>query len=120
MEPTRITVDEAKERIDRGEPLLFLDTRNPAAWHNSNVRLRGAIRVPVDEAQDYLGELPTGRTIVTYCTCPNEASSAKLAKTLLDHGFKNVHPLYGGLDAWQAAGYPVEPKETGRGVVLSN
>jgi|GEM_PF-3785664 len=29
----------------------------------------------------------------------------------MDRGFKNVHPLYGGFDAWQQAGYPVEPKE---------
>jgi 3-mercaptopyruvate sulfurtransferase SseA len=28
------------------------------------------------------------------------------------HGWKNVHPLYGGFDAWQQAGYPLEPKET--------
>jgi len=34
-----------------------------------------------------------------------------LAQRLLDHGFKNVHPLYGGFDAWQEAGYPIEPKE---------
>ncbi|HZM90605.1 MAG TPA: hypothetical protein VFF31_29060 [Blastocatellia bacterium] len=34
-----------------------------------------------------------------------------MAQKLLDHGFKNVHALYGGFDAWQKAGYPVEPKE---------
>ena len=26
----------------------------------------------------------------------------------MDRGFVNVRPLYGGLDAWIAAGYPVE------------
>jgi rhodanese-related sulfurtransferase len=35
-----------------------------------------------------------------------------VAQKLLDHGFKNVHPLYGGFDAWVEAGYPVESKET--------
>jgi len=34
-----------------------------------------------------------------------------VAQQLLDHGFKNVHPLYGGFDAWVEAGYPVEAKE---------
>ena len=29
----------------------------------------------------------------------------------MNHGFKNVHALYGGFDAWQEAGYPVQPKE---------
>jgi 3-mercaptopyruvate sulfurtransferase SseA len=29
----------------------------------------------------------------------------------MDHGFKNVHALYGGFEAWQKAGNPVEPKD---------
>jgi len=53
-----------------------------------------------------------GPTMVTYCTCPHEASSARVAQKLLNHGFKNVHALYDGLDAWVKAGYPVEPKDS--------
>jgi 3-mercaptopyruvate sulfurtransferase SseA len=30
---------------------------------------------------------------------------------LLDRGWKNVHALYGGFDAWNKAGLPVESKE---------
>jgi len=33
-----------------------------------------------------------------------------VAQTLAEHGFHNVHPLYGGLNAWREAGYPVERK----------
>jgi rhodanese-related sulfurtransferase len=33
-----------------------------------------------------------------------------VARTLMENGWKNVHPLYGGFDAWQQAGYPVENK----------
>jgi rhodanese-related sulfurtransferase len=33
-----------------------------------------------------------------------------VAQELLKQGFKNVHPLYGGYDAWVKAGYPVDPK----------
>jgi rhodanese-related sulfurtransferase len=29
---------------------------------------------------------------------------------LTEKGYKNVHPLYGGFDAWKSAGGPVEPK----------
>jgi len=42
-----------------------------------------------------------------YCTCPSEASAARVAKILMNHGFKRVRPLLGGLDAWVAAGYAV-------------
>jgi len=33
-----------------------------------------------------------------------------VALKLMEAGWKNVHPLYGGFDAWVQAGYPVEPK----------
>jgi 3-mercaptopyruvate sulfurtransferase SseA len=45
---------------------------------------------------------------VLYCTCPSEASAARVARILMSHGFKRVRPLHGGLDAWLAAGYSVE------------
>lgn len=38
-------------------------------------------------------------TIVTFCTCPNEASAALVAKRLLDAGFGRVRVLTGGDDA---------------------
>jgi rhodanese-related sulfurtransferase len=33
-----------------------------------------------------------------------------VAQVLLEHGFHPVHPLAGGFEAWQRAGYPLEPK----------
>ena len=32
----------------------------------------------------------------------------KVAKALMQHGFKRVRPLQGGIDAWIAAGHEVE------------
>jgi len=68
MEATRVTVDEVKERMDRGEPLAFVDTRNPQAWGESDVKLPGAIRVPADEVEGRLDEIPRDRAVITYCT----------------------------------------------------
>jgi hypothetical protein len=45
-EPERITVEEVKGRIDRGESVVFLDTRAPDAWEKSDIKIKGAIRVP--------------------------------------------------------------------------
>jgi rhodanese-related sulfurtransferase len=55
-------------------------------------------------------EIPHDRAIITYCTCPNEASAAKVAEELLEEGWKSVHPLFGGFDAWKREGLPTEPK----------
>ena len=68
MEATRVTADELKERIGRGEQFAFLDTRNPKAWGEAETKLPGAIRVPADEAEQHLGEIPRDRAVITYCT----------------------------------------------------
>ena len=68
MEPTRVTVNEVSERMDRGEPFAFVDTRNPKAWGESDVKLPGAILVPADEVEQHLSEIPNDRVVITYCT----------------------------------------------------
>ena len=68
MEATRITVDEIKERMDRGELFTFVDSRNPTAWAESDQKLPHAIRVPAAELEQHLNEIPKDRVVVTYCT----------------------------------------------------
>jgi rhodanese-related sulfurtransferase len=68
MEATRVTVDEIKERMDRGEQFAFVDTRNPKAWAEAETKLPDAIRVPADEVEQNLSEIPRDRTVITYCT----------------------------------------------------
>jgi rhodanese-related sulfurtransferase len=64
----RITVDEVKKRMDKGEAILLIDTRNPHDWGESGVKLPGALRLHYSELEKHLEELPRDRTIVTYCT----------------------------------------------------
>ena len=68
METTRVTIDEIKERMDRGEQFTFVDSRNPQAWAEAENKLPGAIRVPADEVEEHLAEIPHDRTVITYCT----------------------------------------------------
>jgi len=68
MEATRVTVDEVKERLDRGESFTFVDTRNPKAWAEAETKLPGAIRIPAEEVEQHLDEIPHDRTVITYCT----------------------------------------------------
>lgn len=110
MEATRVTIDEIKTRLERGEQFTFLDTRNDQAWSEAQTKVTGAIRVPAGEVEQHLSEISHERTVITYCTCPHEASSAKVAQELSARGYKNVHPLFIGFEAWEKAGLPVEPK----------
>jgi rhodanese-related sulfurtransferase len=68
MEATRVTVDEIKERMARGEAFTFVDTRNPKAWAESEMKLPGAMRIPAEEVEQHLDKIPKDRTVITYCT----------------------------------------------------
>ena len=64
----RITVNEVKEKMDKGEPILFIDTRNPRDWSGSDVKLPGALRIHFSELEKHLDKLPRDCSTVTYCT----------------------------------------------------
>jgi rhodanese-related sulfurtransferase len=110
METTRVTIDEVKARLDRGEQFTFIDARNPQAWEEAETKVPDALRVPGDEVEQHLAEISHERTVITYCTCPHEASAASVAQKLSANGYRNVHPLFEGLAAWEKAGLPLEPK----------
>jgi rhodanese-related sulfurtransferase len=112
LEATRVTADEVITRLGRGEPIVFVDARRDDAWRDAQETLAGAVRLgPDDVARDAtLPVIPIHRSFVTYCTCPHEASSAKVARILADRGYTDVHPLYGGFEAWRNAGGALVPK----------
>ncbi len=68
MEPDRITVDEVRRRIARGERPVMIDARSAASWSEASSQVPGSIRVPPDEVAGHLREIPKGRPIVAYCT----------------------------------------------------
>ena len=68
MDPTRVTVDEVRTRMERGEPFTFIDSRNPKAWAESNVKLPEAIRVPAEAVEQHLADIRKDRVVIVYCT----------------------------------------------------
>jgi rhodanese-related sulfurtransferase len=68
MAPAPVTAYEVKQMIDSGAHVIFVDTRNPTAWGQASNKLPGAIRIPADEVNQHLRELPSEGTVVTYCT----------------------------------------------------
>jgi rhodanese-like protein len=64
----RIAVGDLRKRMEAGEDFVYIDTRNPQAWSQSDMKLPEAIRVPLDSLDENLSKIPKGRTIVAYCT----------------------------------------------------
>jgi membrane protein DedA with SNARE-associated domain/rhodanese-related sulfurtransferase len=104
----QIEVGELFKLMATPPPPLIIDVRSPTAIQLEPRRIPGALHIPLTEVQQQLKDLPRDRDIISYCTCPNEASAAQVAKILMDNGFRKVRPLHGGLDAWVAAGYAVD------------
>jgi membrane protein DedA with SNARE-associated domain/rhodanese-related sulfurtransferase len=108
LRTARISVDELYRLMDQGHAPLVVDVRSPTARAMQPRSIPGALHVTLQSFKEHLKDLPRDREIIVYCTCPNEASAAQVAKTLIDAGFRRVRPLLGGLDAWIEAGHPVE------------
>lgn len=103
----RIGVGELYELMQAGAKPLIVDVRSLTARALEPRWIPGAVHVPVDSVAEHVADLPRDRDIILYCACPSEASAARVARILMNHGFRKVRPLQGGLDAWVAAGYAV-------------
>lgn len=101
-----ITIDELRERIGI-EPLPYLIDVGSSLAQGARARIPGARLLDLD-AIARGNDFPRDRDIVLYCACPNEASARRGAQLLLGKGYRRVRPLAGGIDAWVAAGHPVE------------
>ena len=105
----RITVEELRSLIEGGKQPVVVDVRSEVSRKADSRFIPGALTIdPAAEIDARLRQLPKDRDIVFYCTCPNEASAAQVAKKLIELGYTRVRPLQGGLDAWLAAGHEVE------------
>ena len=104
----RISVDELHRLMDVGATPLVVDVRSAIARSMEPRHIPGAIHLPLHGFEEHIRELPRDREIILYCSCPNEASAAQVAKLLINAGFVRVRPLLGGLEAWIAAGLPVD------------
>jgi len=103
----RITPEELRSRMDSDEKVIVLDLRNPLDVKMERFRIPGAFHA-VPELLGENGDVPRDQEIVLYCTCPNEATSARVAKQLRQLGITRVRPLAGGFDAWRERGFPIE------------
>jgi rhodanese-related sulfurtransferase len=104
----RISPEELEQQLARGETVAVVDPRNDLAVRTDPVQLPGAIRILPEEIESRHEEIPRDRDIVLYCTCPNEASSARAALLLRRKGISRVRPLAGGLEGWRDRGLPLE------------
>jgi rhodanese-related sulfurtransferase len=114
--PYRIDPATARQSIEAGAAVV-IDLTSPLIGPAVKTRIPGALWVSPKEVLDRnrhaadlvrdLPELPRDKTIISYCTCPDEETSARLTRVLREQGY-DAWTLVGGLPGWRAAGYPME------------
>jgi rhodanese-related sulfurtransferase len=97
-----ITPAQAYTKLEQGA--FFLDVRTQDEWNQGHIA--GSTLIPLDQLQSRLSELPKNKEIVVVCLSGHRSQSGTVI--LQQTGFKHVFCLSGGLNAWKAAGYPLE------------
>ncbi|HEX6704102.1 MAG TPA: rhodanese-like domain-containing protein [Albitalea sp.] len=105
----RISVDALARMLASGDPPLVVDARSAVA--QAGGRIPGAILFDGTDWAAALQSADEDPAVVVYCDCPGDTSAALIARKLMERGFRRVHPLSGGMQAWREAGLRVERVE---------
>jgi rhodanese-related sulfurtransferase len=105
--PTDISVAQAYEKHQQGA--FFLDVRSQDEWNQ--VHIAKSTLIPLDELQGRMSELPRDQAIVVVCA--SGVRSKEGVTILRQAGFSRASCMSGGLQAWEAAGYPLERSTPG-------
>jgi rhodanese-related sulfurtransferase len=99
------TFRETKKRLDNGEKLILVDTREDAEWARGHIP--GAIHLGRGIIErDIEKTIPDKATpIVLYCG--GGFRSALAADNLQKMGYRNVISMEGGWRGWTEAGFPI-------------
>jgi len=101
-----ITVQELKEKLDRGEKITLIDVREP--WEYNIAKIEGAQLIPLATLGSEYKTLDPQAEIVIHCHMGMRSMDA--TQFLLQQGFKNVKNLTGGINAWSMQVDPSVPK----------
>ena len=103
-----ISREELKEKMDRGDDFVLVDTMAEMYYRHSH--LPGAINVPVDELRELAPELLPDKQaeIIVYCMDPPCQASEEAASELEAMGYGNVRDYVGGKQDWIEHALPAE------------
>lgn len=101
-----IRADALNVELVENPDIYLLDVRSPDEWENGYIA--GAEFIWVDEFMSNLDALPEDldTPVVVYCGSSYRAGIVTVWMRLL--GYSNVRNLVGGINAWVAAGLPLE------------
>ena len=101
---TRISVAEAREKLQDGGAVQIVDVRTPEEYAGGHVP--GAANIPHMAILPRKGELASDKELVFICQMGQR--SALACEFASAAGFKELYNVEGGTEAWIKAGFDVE------------
>ncbi len=109
MEQHAIAPEELYSLLGSHQDVALFDVRQPLDLLAHSEIIPGARRVPPADVLASPSLIPKDKEAIVYCTCPGDKTSRAILRRALDLHFSKIKSLKGGLEAWKAKGYPVEP-----------
>jgi rhodanese-related sulfurtransferase len=109
LEQHSITAEELHVLLASTREVLLFDVRQPLDLLAYPEIIPKAQRIAPNEVLERPSLIPKEKDAVVYCTCPSDKTSRTVLRRVLALKFFRVKFLKGGLTAWKAQGYPVEP-----------
>lgn len=100
-----ISVQELKQRLDRGDKVFILDVRNPPEYQIC--KLAGSTLLPLPDLPMRVKELDPEQEMIVHCK--SGMRSAKAIAFLKEQGFTRLRNLTGGIMAWAQQIDPTMP-----------
>lgn len=85
--------------------VYLIDVREQ--WEFKKSHIDGVSLIPLRHLPQKLDTLPTDKPIILLCASGFRSDKAR--NLLEAEGFKDVHHMIGGMQAWEQAGYPTKP-----------
>jgi hydroxyacylglutathione hydrolase len=96
-----MTVTDLKETLSGGADWLVLDVRSEEEYSGGHIE--GSINLYAGTIAEHSGEVPRDQPVAVICKTGTRSSFA--CSVLLRLGFKNMHNVLGGMEAWSLKGY---------------
>jgi rhodanese-related sulfurtransferase len=63
-----MSVAELLSRLEKHAPVVIVDARSEGSWEGSDKQIKGSVRIPVDQIESRMSDLPKDKEIIFYCS----------------------------------------------------